>query len=321
MILLTGATGNTGGQVAALLKARGVPFVVMVRSEKARAKLAGLGYETVRGDFDRRDSLDAALARGFTRAYLVCTPDERMIPRECNFIDAARAAGVKRVVKLSAFLAGPDAPTINLRSHGQIERRLMDSGMQWSIVRPHGFMQTFVLFTLDFIRGAGLYMQPAGDGAMPLVDVRDVAEVGFKALTEDGHAGQAYDVTGPEPLTCKRQAEILARGLGRPVSYIDGSERGFTMALKMLGVAPQSIEHAMIIMRMCRAHAIDRATDTLQRLGIVPRTFEQFVDDLVAGRTGGGNSFEPPDSALAKAMGLGMQWFYRARFALLGRPA
>ena len=89
----------------------------------------------------------------------------------------------------------------------------------------------------------------------------------------------------------------------------------------MLGVAPQSIEHAMIIMRMCRAHAIDRATDTLQRLGIVPRTFEQFVDDLVAGRTGGGNSFEPPDSALAKAMGLGMQWFYRARFALLGRPA
>lgn len=320
MILLTGATGNTGGQVAALLKAAGVPFVVMARSEKARAKLAGLGYETVHGDFDRRDSLDAALSRGFTRAYVVCTPDERMIPRECNFIDAARAAGVKRVVKLSAFLAGPEAPTINLRSHGQIERRLMDSGMEWTIVRPHGFMQTFVLFSLDFVRGAGLYLHPAGDGAMPLVDVRDVAAVGVKALTEDGHHGQEYNVTGPESLTYKAQAQILARAFGRPVTYVAGGERGFVAVMKMLGVAPQSIEHASIIMRMCREHRIDQKTDTLQRLGIVPRTFAQFADDLVAGRTGGGNSFEPPDSPLVKAMGLGMQWFYRARFALLGRP-
>jgi uncharacterized protein YbjT (DUF2867 family) len=243
-----------------------------------------------------------------------------MEARERSFIDAAAAAGVRHVTKLSAFLAGTSAPTMNLRAHGRIERDLMESGMDWTIVRPHGFMQTFVLASLDFVEGAGLYLHSAGDGAMPLVDVRDVAAVVVKTLTEEGHRGMAYDVTGPESLTFKEQARLLAEALGRPVSYVPGREADLTRAMKMMGVAPQSIEHATIIMRMCREHRLADPTDALTRLGIEPRTFARFAQDLAAGSTGGGNSFQPPDSLKLKVIGSAVQWFFRARFAVLGRP-
>ena len=120
-ILLTGATGNTGRAIAEQLTKRGVPFVAMVRSDGRRRELEALGMTTIHGDFDDPESLERALA-GIEKAYLVCTPDEHLIPREGAFIRAAASAGVRLVVKCSAYLAALDGPTQNLRSHGEIER-------------------------------------------------------------------------------------------------------------------------------------------------------------------------------------------------------
>jgi uncharacterized protein YbjT (DUF2867 family) len=321
MILVTGFTGNTGGQVAAQLAAAKIPFKVMVRSDAAKARADALGYGAIHGDFDRRVSLDTALREGFDTAYLVCTPDEHTLRRECAFIDAAHAAGVKRVVKLGAFMSDLASESINLRVHAQIERHLAESGMEWTVVRPHGFMQTFVLVSLDFVRGAGAYLHAAGDGGMPLVDVRDVAKVGVKALTEDGHQGKIYSVTGPENLPFVEQARVLSEAFKRPVTYLPGNERGQLVAMKLMGVAKQSIQHVEVIMRWTRERKMEETTDTLAQLGIRPTTFAEFARDLAEGRTGGGNSFEPPTGAAFMAMNTAMLWLLRARFAVLGRPS
>lgn len=317
--LLVGATGNTGAPLAALLAERGERFTCLARTRARAAALERLGYTTVVADLDRPETLSAAFDARPDRAYLVCTPDERMVDRECALIDAAKAAGVSRVVKLSAYLAAPDAPTKNLRDHAIIEAHLAASGMEWTSLRPHGFMQTFVLISLDFVKGAGLYLHSAGDGAMALVDVRDVGLAAAKVLLEDGHDGQIYDLTGPEGLTFQQQAEQLAVAFGRPVTYVNGDEASLERGMRFMGVAPQSIEHATIIMRLCREHRIGDVRDGMARLGIAPRSFATFCADLVARRTGGGNSFQPPSGLAFQVGSRAMIGWYRAKFAIFGR--
>jgi len=149
--------------VAEELQRLGVPFVAMARSASNRAKLSARGIEAVHGDFDAPGSMEGAL-RGAQKAYLVCTPDEKLIARETAFIAAAKKAGVKHVVKCSAYLADVAGETNNLRSHGEIERALMESGMEYTILRPHGFMQTFTLFAWDMIQKAGVNAGAGGAG-------------------------------------------------------------------------------------------------------------------------------------------------------------
>jgi uncharacterized protein YbjT (DUF2867 family) len=300
-ILLTGATGNTGRVVAERLRERGHSFVALVRSAARRDELASKGFDTVMGDFDDPDGLVAALA-GIERAYLVCTPDERLIPREVAFIRAAKRAGVRRIVKCSAFGADLLGPSQNLRAHAAIEGELIRSGLEYTIIRPHGFMQTFTLLNWPMIEKAGAMSLPAGDGGMPLIDVRDVAEVVVRALTEPGHDRKTHDLTGPEVLDMHAQARIIAQELGRPVRYLPGDERWLALIMRLFGVPPTAAEHALVVLRWQREHRWETTTSTLSQLGITPTTFEQFVRDLIQGRTGGGNSFAPPEGLAAKLL-------------------
>ncbi len=298
-ILLTGATGNTGRVIAEQLATRGLALVGMARSDHRRRQLEAAGIESVHGDFDDPPTLLRALA-GIEKAYLVCTPDGELVRRETAFIDAARRAGVRHVVKLSAFKASLDGPTQNLRSHAEIERVLLASGLDSTILRPHAFMQTFTLFSWNLIQRAGAVSLPGGNGGIPLVDVRNVAAAAVLALTEPGHEGQAYDITGPEALTMAQQAAILQRVLGRPVTYLPGSERGLLLMMRMLGVPAVATEHVVGVFRMQREHRMEEVVPTLRSLGITPTSYEQFLRDFIAGHTGGGHSFQPPNTAMAR---------------------
>lgn len=196
----------------------------------------------------------------------------------------------------------------------------MDSGLAYTIIRPHGFMQTFTLFSWNLIQKAGVFSSPIGDGAMPLVDVRDVARVAVKALTEPGHEGKAYDITGPEALTGHQIAETLERVLGRPVDYLPGGEREFEWVLSLLGVPETPKEHAVKVMRLAREGRLARVHSTLLDLGIRPTSYEDFVRDLLLRETGGGNSFKPPDTAVFRMLDAAMPAMMKMRFRLFGRP-
>ena len=154
MILVTGPTGNTGSLVVELLRDKGVPFVCMARRQTALRELRSRGLNAVCGDFDKPETLPETVA-GITKAYLTCTPDDRLVQREGNFINAAKAAGVSHIVKLSGILAAPDAPTPILRFHGEVEAMLRQSGVGFTMVRPHGFMQTLYFMSQATISSAG----------------------------------------------------------------------------------------------------------------------------------------------------------------------
>ena len=289
----------------------------MVHSERRKAQLAAAGIESVMGDFDNPESMERAL-EGVEKAYLVCTPDEKLVQRETAFINAAKKAGVQLIVKCSALLAGPTAETQNLRSHGVVEEALIKSGIAYTILRPTGYMQTFTLFGWDMIQKAGVISMPAGDGRMAMVDVRDVATVAIKALTEPGHTGKAYDITGAEAFNLYEMASDLQKALGHSVTYLPGNEQQLTMVMRVLGVPPTPSEHVIKIFRMQREHRIEMIHTTLQELGITPITYAQFARDLVAGRTGGGNSFQPPDTFMVRLMNAMMPTMMKMQLAFSG---
>lgn len=170
------------------------------------------------------------------------------------------------------------------------------------------------------IQRAGVISNATGDGGMPLVDLRDVARVAVKALTEPGHIGKTYELTGPESLTGYDMAERLERVLGRPISYLPAVPAPFAVMMRVFGVPPTPREHVVKIMQMAREHRFERVHSTLAELGVGPTSYEEFLRDLVAGCTGGGNSFAAPSSVAFKVVSAVMPALMRLRFRVFGRP-
>ncbi|MGI8988490.1 MAG: NAD(P)H-binding protein [Bryobacteraceae bacterium] len=143
MILITGATGTSGSEIAKQLSATGTRFRALVWDRRKTGPLSGLNVEPVEGDLGKPETLAKAL-EGIDRALLLSSPDERQVEFQGNFIDAAKRAGVRHVVKFSAIGAAPDSISKFLRWHAQTERQLEQSGMGHTHLRPSSFMQNFL---------------------------------------------------------------------------------------------------------------------------------------------------------------------------------
>ena len=248
MILLTGATGTTGRETVRQLRAAGAPFRIMSR-DPARARAAlGDDLDIVPGDFSDQSSMTAAFA-GIDRLSLLCAPAPNLVELELAAVDAAKAAGINHIVKMSAIQAAPDAPTIIRRWHGVVEQRIADAGFAWTHLWPNAFMQNFARFA-PHIREQSAFYAPLGEARVSLVDVVDVAAVTVAALTEDGHTGKTYEITGPDALTYGECAATLSEVLGRPVSFRTVSLERAREALVDAGIAPVLSEALIEIDRL-----------------------------------------------------------------------
>ncbi|MDR7126475.1 SDR family oxidoreductase [Pseudotabrizicola sp. 4114] len=219
MILLTGATGSVGFELAKLLSAHGIAAKAMVRSDAAAEKLKNLpGITPVTGDFDDPASVERAL-QGVDRAFLLTNSTERAESQQLAFVAAAQRAGVKHIVKLSQLHASADSPVRFLRYHAAVEQAIRDSGMAYTFLRPNLFMQNLLGFR-DTIVGMGKLFAPIGASRISLIDTRDIAAIAFAALTTPGHEGLTYDLTGPEALTHAEVALQISSAIGQPVTFI-----------------------------------------------------------------------------------------------------
>lgn len=220
MILVTGATGANGAELIKLLASRGVSLRAMVRSRDGAKEIAALpGVELALGDFDDKASLGQAL-QGVERAFLLTPSTDRAEAQQLAFVDAARRAGVRHVVKLSQFAADEGSPVRFLRYHAAVERAVRESGMAWTFLRPNLFMQGLLGFGRS-IKAEGRFYAAASDARVSAVDVRDNAAAAAAALTEGGHEGRTYDLTGPEALTHAEMAARLSDATGRSITFID----------------------------------------------------------------------------------------------------
>jgi len=275
VILVTGATGNTGSELVRLLAEAGAPARALVRSPEKAASIERLGLEAALGDFEQPDTLDAAMA-GCDHLFLLSPPNPHQPEQERNAIDAAKRAGVGHVVALSVLGSSPDASVAFGRWHGEIDRHLAESGLPHTLLLPSGFMQSFLASAQTVAEQGALYGM-TGDTRTSYIDTRDVAAVAARVLTSPGHEGKAYALTGPEALSGDEVAERLSAATGRQVRYVDVPPDTFR-ALAGAGLPGWLVDRLIELNTMMAAgHAAGVTDEVATLLGRQPRTFEQFA--------------------------------------------
>ena len=237
MILVTGATGLSGSELVRRLSGQGIPSRALVRNLAKAQPLALLpNVEVVVGDMAHPDSLTEAL-RGIDRAMLISSSDPTMVETQTSFIDAARKAGVKHVVKLSGIIPELDSPFRFARMHAEIEQRLEASGVAYTHLRAGEFMPSYFR-QVPSIVARGILALPMADARIASIDIGDIAEVAIAVLTTSGHEGKTYPLTGPESLTMAEVAEKLSAVVGKSIRYVDVPPEEAKAARLAAGIPP-----------------------------------------------------------------------------------
>lgn len=281
-ILVTGATGTIGSQVVKALRgAPGVKVRAAVRSGERASELAGDNVTTVDFDFDRAESIAKAVD-GVDKVFLVTPFVENPLVLGERLVDAAKKAGVKHIVKLSAFGCEHE-PGIQLgRMHRAIEKKIEASGVAWTFLRANNFFENFFNYYGPDAQG-NIYL-PWGQASVSFIGAADIAAAAKVALTGAGHEGKAYTLTGPAPLSVAEAAKVIGEISGRAITYVDVPEQAARKAMLDAHV-PVWMTDGML-----ELHAIDKAgyaavvTDDLAKLtGTKGKTFLEFARANAAG--------------------------------------
>lgn len=276
MILVTGATGNNGRELIKGLSTAGAAVRGMVRNPVAADKLTGV--EFVAGDFDDPESVHRALD-GVERAFLVTNSTERAEEQQLGCVRVARAAGLRHIVYLSQLHATKNSPVRFLRYHATVEEAIAASGIAFTNLRPNLYMQGLFGFRSSIIR-EGRFFAPIGDARVSTVDVRDIAPVAAAALTQSGHDGKTYDITGPESLTHAEMASRLSEAVGRPIMFVDVPEttmRDALLAFKFPQWQADGLIEDYAHYRRGEASAVSPAVRDVT--GTSPHSFSEFARD------------------------------------------
>lgn len=268
-ILVLGGTGKTGRRVAARLANLGHPV-------RAASRSAATTFNW----HDPR-TWERAVA-GATGVYLVLDDaDDGSALRA--FVDLAVDREVSRLVLLSAREWEPLGAAGPLAA----ERVVRDSGMEWTILRPAWFAQNFTeeAFLADEV-ARGEVVHTAGDGAHPYIDAADIAAVAVAALTEPGHAGQTYELSGPRALTMSGAVGEIAAATGRQIRAVAVPPEEYVAYLVGRGYYPQPVVEAVtqLFTHISAGHDAHLSDGVQRALGRAPRDFSEFVKGIVTER-------------------------------------
>lgn len=266
MIAVLGATGTIGRHVARLLHDHGTPARAIVRDTNA----VDVGLPAVHADLLDRDSLESAF-EGATTLFLLTPhgPDQETMER--NAVDAAVAAGIERIVKISGSgpSLGPNGAAPTAITHWRSEQRIETELPRFQFLRPSFLMQNLT----EMKPVMHLLPAPMGDGPIAMVDARDVATCAVALLEDDEAVNGAWQVTGPEPVTFGDVAKRLR------ARYVNVSPRLAEAALRRRGESPFEVDHALRMARFFGSGADGSPTHDVFRItGSQPRTLDEFLE-------------------------------------------
>ncbi|MEM8616669.1 MAG: NAD(P)H-binding protein [Pseudomonadota bacterium] len=264
LTLVLGGTGKTGRRVAERLKAAG--------------RAVRIGARSAIPSFDwNNEQTWAESLRGVSAVYITYAPDLAM-PGATDaieaFVNKAKRAGVKRAVLLSGR-GEPEAQAC--------ERIVQDSGLDWTIVRASWFNQNFSEGAFIDMVLSGVITLPAGDQVEPFVDVDDIADVAFAALTQDHHSGQVYEVSGPRLMSLADVAADLSRATGRQIAYVDVPHEAFVAEVTHSGAPKEVVWMLDYLFSTVLDGRNAHLCDGVQRaLGRPPRDFADYARRVAA---------------------------------------
>ncbi len=278
MILVTGATGNVGSKVLKLLAGKGEKCRAMVRDPK-KANIKGDNIEVVQGDYDKLDSVEKAL-KGCEKLFLVSVARQTLGEPEFPVITAAKKAGVKHIVRISALGAHVSADSHLLKWHGYNDTNLRKIGVPYTILKPHYFMQNMYM-NVDSIKKEGKFYAPMKEGKIAMIDVRDIADCAVSVLLGKGHNGKAYDLTGPDSLTFADYAEKLSSGTGKSIKYVDIPPSEAKKAMVGMGMPDFFADGLVALYTNWSTGGGEKVSDATKTItGKDPRTFDSFATEF-----------------------------------------
>ena len=268
MILITGATGNVGGELVRQLSAAQQPVRALVRSSDRAGKLAGV--ETAAGDLDKPASLATAL-KGVRAVFLLGG-----YPDMPSILSAIRQAGVERVVLLSSRSVAGGKPDNAIVSMWMVsEAAVRSSGVSWTILEPSGFMSNALRWAPQ-IRASDVIRAPFADAPIAMIDPADIAAVAALALTSPGHDSRTYMLSGPEAIRPADQVRVLAEVLGRNLRF--EAQPDAEARIEMSKSMPAKVVDAFFRFFVDGEFDDSSVLPTVQQVtGRQPRTFRQWA--------------------------------------------
>ncbi len=281
-ILVTGATGNVGSILIPILTNLGADVRALTHDESKARGLKDAGAEVVVGDLDKPDTLDAAF-RGVDKVFLTTPPNPNQVIQTKNGIEAAKRSGSPFIVRLSAGALKEEMPGALppiSGQHAETDPMLRASGLPYNIIRPHNFMQG-TMMAAQTVASEGVVYMPLQDSKTGMIDVRDIVDVAVKVLTEAGHEGKTYDLTGPESISFHDVAAGLSKVLGKEVKYVDVPLEAGREAMLGMGLS-QWFADAMgeYFQAFSEGYGDFTTPDVEKVTGNTPRSYETFASDF-----------------------------------------
>lgn len=281
MILLTGATGKTGGATAKALAEKNVKLRALVRDKQKASPLAQAGIELVVGDLADEQSVAKAL-KGVDKALLIAPNSDQQLHLENHFIDCAQKSGLRHIVKLSSMEAVPGATGAIPNIHVQSEAHIKASQMAWTMIRPNFFMQN-LLTSAGTIKDQGKIFLPMKDGKTGMADIRDVAAIMAESLTGEDHKNKSYDITGPELLSFSQVAAHFSEVMDTKIEYVDMPLDAYISTIAPFLLNEWHVNAITELFAEIAAGGLENITNTAaQILGREPISLNQFIQDHMA---------------------------------------
>lgn len=281
-ILITGATGTVGSEVVKQLSSNttDINIKAAVHSIENAKKVQYDKVEVVQIDYNKPETLKEAF-KDADKLFLLTHPSPKSAEHESNLVTEAKKAGIRHIVKQSIMGADLQADVEAMRLHRQAEKIIEESGIPYSFLRPNEFMQGFINFQGPTIKSNNAFYLPAQDAKVSIVDVRDIAAVAVKALTDDNkHNNKTYLITGPETLSYYQAAEILSNATGKKISYVNVSDEEARAAMKETGMNDWLINTILELYNYFRKGYASEVSSAVEEVtGKKPITFAQFAKD------------------------------------------
>jgi len=273
--LITGATGDIGSRVVKCLVERGERPRVFARDARKARERFGERVDVAVGDLAEAGSLYAALV-GVDALFLVNSGPE-IASRDAAAAQAAKAAGVRQLVKLSSMDAQQDVGTGVWHARG--EAAIRASGITFTFVQPTGFMEN-ALFWATTIKAAGVVRSMTGDGKIPFIHSDDIADVATHALTTRDYDGKSLPITGPEALSYAEMAAKIGAAIGQQVGFEAISEEQVRQRMTESGDSEEMVVAHLSIYRALREGRLATTTDNVERvLGHKPIGFDRWAQE------------------------------------------